>query len=240
VSVIIAFVVVMSGMAVWWLSRQNLASKPWLDVGEIDEISDTGASRIPTAKVGLWLFLAIVCTALALLVSAYFMRIAPDWRRLPEPPLLWLNTGVLILSSFALHRARVAAQRDQLERLKNSIMVGGASAIAFLVGQILVLAQLNDAGHFVAGNPAVAFFYLLTVAHGLHLLGGMVALGRSAARIWRGADTSRIRLSTELCATYWHFLLLVWALLFGLLLLTGRFADFAQEIADFICRSPGS
>ena len=239
-SVIIAFVVVMSAMVVWWLSRQGLASKPWLEVGQVDEVLDTGASRVPTAKIGLWLFLAVVCAALALLVSAYFMRIAPDWRRLPEPPLLWLNTGVLILSSFALHLARVAARRDQMERLRNSMIVGGASAAAFLAGQVLVLAQLNDAGHFVAGNPAVAFFYLLTVAHGLHLLGGMVALGRSAARIWGGADASQLRLSTELCATYWHFLLVVWALLFGLLLLTGRFADFAQEIADFICRSPGA
>ena len=233
-SISVIFVVALTAMAIWWLSHQKLASKPWLDVDEVGELRDTRASRMPAAKVGLWMFLAIVCTALALLISAYFMRIAPDWRRLPEPPLLWINTGVLIVSSIALNRARLTARRGQMVPLRNNLMVGGASALAFLIGQLLVLAQLNDAGHFVAGNPAVAFFYLLTVAHGLHLLGGMVALGRSVARVWRGAEADQILLGTELCATYWHFLLVVWVVMFGLLLLAGRFADFAQGLAHFI------
>ena len=238
-SIILVFIAVMSAMVIWWLSHQQLASKPWLEVGEVGELRDTGASRLPTATIGLRMFLAIVCAALALLISAYFMRIAPDWRRLPEPPLLWVNTAVLILSSVALHLARLAARRGKMERLQTSLLVGGASAFAFLVGQLVVLAQLSDAGHFVAGNPAVAFFYLLTAAHGVHLLGGMVALGRVVARIWRGAAADQLRLSAELCSTYWHFLLVVWVVMFGLLLLTGRFADFAQELADFICRVPG-
>ena len=233
-SISVIFVVALTAMAIWWLSHQKLASKPWLDVDEVGELRDTRASRMPAAKVGLWMFLAIVCTALALLISAYFMRIAPDWRRLPEPPLLWINTGVLIVSSIALNRARLTARRGQMVPLRNNLMVGGASALAFLIGQLLVLAQLNDAGYFVAGNPAVAFFYLLTVAHGLHLLGGMVALGRSVTLVWRGAEADQILLGTELCATYWHFLLVVWVVMFGLLLLAGRFADFAQGLAHFI------
>ena len=69
-------------------------------------------------------------------------------------------------------------------------------------------------------NPANAFFYVLTAVHGLHMLGGLLVWGRSAIRVWRGAGAESVRLSVELCTVYWHFLLLVWAVLFGILLST--------------------
>ena len=56
--------------------------------------------------------------------------------------------------------------------------------------------------------------------HGLHLLGGLVALSRTAGKVWHGAYAERMRLSVGLCAAYWHFLLLVWIALFALLLVT--------------------
>ena len=67
---------------------------------------------------------------------------------------------------------------------------------------------------------------LLTAVHGLHLIGGLCVLGRTTARIFRGIDAnnvvarSRIRLSVQLCTTYWHWLLLVWLGVFALLLST--------------------
>jgi cytochrome c oxidase subunit 3 len=81
----------------------------------------------------------------------------------------------------------------------------------------------------VASNPANSFFYLITAAHGLHLMGGLVALGRTTAKVWRGAEMTQVRLSVELCTIYWHFLLLVWLVLLGLL--TGWTDDFVD-----ICR----
>ena len=69
-------------------------------------------------------------------------------------------------------------------------------------------------------NPANTFFYLITALHGLHLIGGIVALGRNVARAWSDHDLVRLRFSLELCSMYWDFLLLMWLLLFGLLLLT--------------------
>jgi cytochrome c oxidase subunit III len=53
--------------------------------------------------------------------------------------------------------------------------------------------------------------------HGAHVLGGLVAWGRTTARVRQGGDPARIRLSVELCAIYWHFLLLVWVVLFAVL-----------------------
>jgi cytochrome c oxidase subunit 3 len=99
--------------------------------------------------------------------------------------------------------------------------VGGACAFLFLVGQLLAWQQLVDLGYFVAANPANAFFYLLTALHGLHLLGGLVAWSWTSDKAWRrDAEVDRLRLSVELCTVYWHFLLVVWLVLFCLMLFT--------------------
>jgi len=152
-----------------------------------------------------------------------------DWRALPVPGLLWFNTGVLVLSSAALQWAYLAARRDDMGNVIIGLCAGGASAVTFLIGQLLAWQQLRAAGYFVASNPANSFFYLITAAHGLHLMGGLVALGRTAAKVWRGAGMAQVRLSVELCTIYWHFLLLVWLVLLGLL--TGWTDDFVD-----ICR----
>ena len=101
--------------------------------------------------------------------------------------------------------------------------------IIFLLGQLLLWSQLRAAGHGLRADPAAAFFYLITAVHGLHLIGGLVALGRTTAKVWRGAEMPQVRLSVELCTIYWHFLLLVWLVLLGLL--TGWTDDFVD-----ICR----
>jgi cytochrome c oxidase subunit 3 len=98
--------------------------------------------------------------------------------------------------------------------------VAGALTLAFLAGQLVVWLQLNAAGRGVSGNPANAFFYLLTAVHGLHLLGGLWVWGRSMQRVFTGAEADSVRLSIELCTVYWHYLLLVWVVLFALLVST--------------------
>ena len=81
------------------------------------------------------------------------------------------------------------------------------SAFAFLAGQLWAWQQLNASGHFTSANPAYAFFFLLTALHGIHLLGGLWVWARATARVLRGAEVGKVRLSVELCTVYWHFLL---------------------------------
>jgi cytochrome c oxidase subunit III len=217
-SAIVLFMAAIAAIAAWWLSQQRLADKPWLEQGVIDDHRSVGASFLPAAKIGLGVFLAVVGSLFALFVSAYSMRMELiDWRALPVPPVLWFNTLVLILSSAALQWAQGAARRDKRDDVLTGLLAGSISAIVFLIGQLLAWQQLNAAGYFPAANPANAFFYLLTAAHGLHLLGGLVALGRTTARAWRGVEVAHLRLSVELCTMYWHFLLLVWLILLALL-----------------------
>ena len=208
-------------VAAWWLAQQGLTTKPWLEEGPIGDVRGVGASPLPAAKVGMAVFLAVVGSLFALFVLAYSMRmhVGGDWRPLPAPTVLWLNTGVLVLSSVALHRAQLAAGRAEIDGVRVGLLAGGGLTLAFLAGQLLAWQELIAAGYFAATNPANAFFYLLTAVHGLHLLGGMVALGRATVKVWGGGrEPGQVRLGVELCAMYWHFLLLVWLMLFGLLL----------------------
>jgi len=234
VSAIILFMAVIAGIVGWWLSQQRLMAKPWLEEGPITNFPGTGALTLPAAKIGLGVFLAVVGSLFALFISAYSMRMnTVDWRALPVPKLLWFNTGVLILSSVALQWAHVAARRSDTDSMIVGLLAAGASAVTFLIGQLLAWQQLIVAGYFLASNPANAFFYLITAVHGLHLMGGLVALGRTAAKAWRGFDMAQVRLSVELCAIYWHFLLLVWLILLGLLTgWTENFVDICRQLLN--------
>jgi len=205
---------------VWWLLKQTINVQPWAAQRSIEGVHGGVLAR-PTAKLGLWVFLGVVTSLFALLISAYAMRMQlGDWSPMPKPGLLWLNTGVLIVTSFAMEWTRAAAIRGQIDGVRSGLVAAGILTFVFLAGQLLVWQQLNASGHFVAANPANDFFYLLTALHGLHLLGGLVAWGKTTAKVWRGVGVSKVRLSVELCAVYWHYLLLVWLVLFALLLST--------------------
>ena len=201
---------------------QQLTEKPWVTVqGTVVDLHAGRAFPLPTAKIGLRVFLGVITVLFSLLVVAYGGRMAlADWRPLPEPWLLWLNTAMLILSSVAFQWAWVSARRGQGDGVRVDLLAAGGFAFAFLVGQLVVWQQLAALGYFAATNPAAAFFYLITALHALHLVGGLVVWGRTTAKVWRGVEVDQVRMSVELCAVYWHFLLVVWLVLFGLLLFT--------------------
>lgn len=217
---ILLFLSLVALVAGWWLVRQRVTSKPWLEEGPIGEVPGTGASPLPAATIGLGVFMVVVGTLFALFISAYSERMTlMDWHPLPVPDLLWFNTGLLVASSVALELAKSAAKRGRVDDLKLGLLAGGGFALLFLAGQLLVWRQLTAAGYFLTSNPANAFFYLLVALHGVHLTGGMVALASSANGVWRGSyRRDKIRRSVGLCAAYWHFLLIIWLVVMSLLM----------------------
>lgn len=198
---------------------RQLTERPWLPAqARIDDLHRGGAFALPAAKLGLRVFLAVVTVLFMLLILAYGSRMEfEDWRPTPSLRLLWLNTAMLAASSLAMQWAQISARRGEIDGVRIGLAAGGGFAVAFLGGQILAWRQLNMMGAFDITNPAIAFFFLITALHGLHLLGGLVAWGRTAAKVWRGPAAIEMRLSVELCTIYWHFLLLVWVVLFALL-----------------------
>ena len=143
-----------------------------------------------------------------------------DWVPLTEPRLLWVNTGMLVVASITFQWTRNGTVSGRIWRLKPGLVATGLLTFAFLIGQLLVWQDLSAAGQYASSNPANAFFYLLTVAHALHILGGMYVWARATWRVMRGGHPDAVRESVVLCTIYWHFLLLVWLVMFGLLLST--------------------
>jgi len=224
--VTISLLVLVTIMAIvaGWLVRQTLNVKPWVAQRPIGDGPESAFS-LPSVKIGLAVFLTVATSLFALLISAYFMRrMSPDWTTVAVPKVLWLNTGVLILSSVAMEWTRAAAQRGQRDGVRIGLNAAGVFSFSFLAGQLWAWQQMNAAGYFVTANPANAFFYLLTALHGLHLVGGLWVWGRTTARLWRGVEVRKLRLSVELCTVNWHYLLVVWLVLFALLSFPTQFA----------------
>ena len=110
------FVALGGALMVWCYLISRLQTKPWVMKGLIQE---QGPIALPASRVGLWVFLAVVTSLFGLFAVVYNMRAEfPDWRPLPDPTLLWLNTGLLILGSITLQRARSVSEKPNLNSLK--------------------------------------------------------------------------------------------------------------------------
>jgi cytochrome c oxidase subunit 3 len=172
--------------------------------------------------MGLKIFLAVISSMFFLFMISYNLRMeVGDWMPLADPEILWANTIFLILGSIALHRARSASQKGEISSTKNNLLAAGLFTVAFLVGQLFAWQQLFASGFYATVNPSYAFFYLLTGLHGVHLAGGLWVWGKTTRKIWNADEmTERLSLSVRLCSLYWHYLLLVWMIMFSLLLST--------------------
>ncbi len=210
-------IALLAGIAAWFAVASRLTAKSW-EAGE--QPGDVGALSMSPQRIGLWLFMAVVTSLFALFLTAYSMRMhhSIGWCHLTIPRILWLNTAILLAASFALQLASNAVSRGRRGAARTALVAAGALSIGFLAGQMLAWRAVGPSLYFVQGSPAIAFFYVLTIVHGLHLLGGLIVLGRASLRFAAGAELIDLRQSLSLCATYWHFLLLVWLAVFGVLL----------------------
>src|SRR5436309_8740559 len=178
-------------------------------------------SSFPVSKAQLatWLIMTGVTMLFAGLSSAYVvLRGSPTWQNIALPPLLWVNTLILIGSSVTVEIARLAAKRDRQRDLTLWLSLSAILGIAFLTGQIVVWRRLVQAGVYLPSTLHSSFFYVLTGVHGLHLIGGIVALGFVFHCAVRGRLRPASHEPLKLGALYWHFMDAVWIYLFLLLL----------------------
>lgn len=219
-TITLVLLAIIMATVIGWLLRQTLNTAPWESRAADDAVSGTSLDT-SSKTLALAAFLAVVTSLFALFVSAYLMRRhMHDWNAVTEPNILWVNSVLLVLASIVYHQTRAAAIKSQAVWLKSGLVLAGLLTFLFLGGQLLAWQQLHSSGYYLSSNPANAFFYLLTAVHGLHLLGGLWVWARSTVKVFGGAEADSVRVSVELCAVYWHYLLLVWAAIFGLLLYT--------------------
>ena len=209
---------------------RRLTEKSWESPG-LHGLADPEDYRPDAVTVGVYVYFGVATIIFVLMSAAYLVRqgmntlmdhgiAGSDWTPMPEPPLLWINTGVLAASSLAFEAARISARQGAQERMETMTRLGGLLGLAFLGGQLLLWRYFQVNGYYLATNPANAFFYLLSAIHGLHLAGGLFACGRTVGLMNGDAQQARIRRNVRLCAVYWHFFFFVWVFLVALLVAT--------------------
>jgi cytochrome c oxidase subunit 3 len=211
-----------------------------------------GGTPYSAGQIGLWAFMAVVCSLFVLFSVAYMMRIGyGDWRPAPMVPWqLWLSTLLLGVGSVGWHMAARAAAINAgaaaapTAQGEASGTPGHAatlrwcalawlSALGFLASQLGGWLALSAQQYLAAASPGAGFFYMLTGLHGLHVLGGMFAAAVVTAGLWRRRGDARGRAGLALCAQYWHLLLVVWLALFGLLFTV------TPQLVQAVCASVG-
>ena len=190
--------------------------------GDLRQLKD---SSPPPASTGIWVGLAAITMSFAAFTSALIVRqgAAQDWQHFTLPPVLYLNTLVIIASSVTLElaRRRIATfMRGLKDRDKDQsnpaqwLYVTLFLGLLFVAGQTLAWMQLRSQGFGLASNVSYSFFYVLTVAHALHVSGGLGGLVRV---IWK-LNRSILRRSTlDATSRYWHFMGVLWLYLLLLL-----------------------
>lgn len=176
-------------------------------------------------RIGMWVGLASVAMMFTSLSSAYIVRSASsnDWVSLPLPKIMLASTALILGSSVAIEIARrklkAALNGPYAKWLFITVLLG----IGFVVAQIAAWRQLARQGIYLASNPHSSFFYLLTGAHAVHLLGGLLGLTflwlRSRRQLTEIALVARRRAATDAVTIYWHFMDALWIYLFLLLFL---------------------
>ena len=181
-----------------------------------------GADR-RASFIGLFVLLASTTMVFGALTAAFWMRrgISEDWSSMHKPPILWLNTVLLLASSVVLDRSRHALRSGNRASFNVWWTFATALGILFLLGQAFAWRQLRDAGVYIASNPCSSFFYVLTAVHALHLLGGVTALVYVDVQAWRLRLGPAKRTAIDVSAIFWHFLDGVWLYLMLLIYVWG-------------------
>ena len=200
-----------------------LSEKPWEEYQKkIDNQHDGKTLALSKARLGVRTIMVVSTVIFSLFIVSYSDRmLVHDWRSLSEPWLLWINTIILIFTSFVFHKAKVSSEKNEFEKAKNNLLLVGFLSFAFITGQLMVWQHYVNLGQYASTNPANAFFYLFTTIHGLHVLGGLFFWARATTQLLKKKyNVLKIKQAIDLCAIYWHFLLIVWFILFGLMIAT--------------------
>jgi cytochrome c oxidase subunit 3 len=181
-----------------------------------------GSSR-RASFTGLYVLLAASTMVFAAFTSAMVVRrgLSDDWSPMQKPPILFVNTAILLCSSAALEFARRALKAGARTQFNTWWTTGTLLGFLFLSGQWLAWLELKRAGVYIETNPSSSFFYVLTASHAFHLLGGLSALAYVDVQALRLRLGPAKRTAIDISAIFWHFLDALWVYLMVLFYVWG-------------------
>jgi len=173
----------------------------------------------------MWVTLASIAMLFTSLSSAYIVRsgTAADWIPLAVPKVMFASTALILLSSVTLEIAKRKLRQSLADAYSRYLLITGVLGLAFLGSQLVAWRQLARQGIYVSTHPHSSFFYLLTGAHAVHLIGGLLALMflwlRSLRKLAQPALVAKRQAAADAVSIYWHFMDGLWIYLFLLLFL---------------------
>lgn len=176
------------------------------------------------SKVVTWFLLLVVMMTFGGLIGAYVViatNNVAEWRPFDLPVQIWISTALIIVSSVVYHFAQRAVEANDHARSQKLLIATCVLGAAFISSQILAWLALVNRGLYMSGNPYAGFFYILTGIHAVHVLGGVIALGaiylRTRNETEYGPELKYRRNLARSVGWYWHFMGLIWIVLFVLL-----------------------
>lgn len=182
-------------------------------------------------RFALWMGIAAMVMMFAGFTSAYIVKKgdAETWVNFSLPTVFYLSTAFILLSSGSMHWALISFKRDQMQRYKTLIGLTIFLGVAFVTTQVVGWQSLVGQGFTLTTEVSADFFYVISGAHAVHVLGGIILLiaawsgiagklKRGTAMLSANGDIDKRKFRVELTATYWHFVDALWIYLFLFLL----------------------
>jgi cytochrome c oxidase subunit III len=217
----------------------NGSVPPTLDGGGDDNFGSGPLSfdmRLRRARLGMVVAMTAIVMVFVSFSSAYVVRqglptfdprtntLVRDWFTVPLPRLLLINTLVLLLSTITMELARRQVAREAVLTQTAAVPEGAYKqeagiqwlgltvllGMTFLTGQWMAWHQLATRGFYLDTSPSSSFVYLLTGTHGVHLLGGVLALVAAGGASLLHKPVASRRIVLDVTGWYWHFMALLW------------------------------
>lgn len=178
-------------------------------------VSTQQRKKIHPHKFTLWVAIGSIIMMFAGLTSAYIVKSGQaSWQEIVVPKIFWFSTIVILLSSLTIQMALRSFKDREMGRYRILMTITTILGILFVVFQYLGFQELWNSGITFKGSSAGQFLYVISGLHGLHILGGVVALIVMVIKAFFGTTKNYSAIPVELISTYWHFVDLLWIYLF--------------------------
>jgi len=174
--------------------------------------------KIHPHKFTLWVAIGSILMMFAGLTSAYIVkRSQASWLMIEIPTMFWYSTATILASSVTVQLALKALKKREMINYERLLLVTAVLGVLFIVLQVVGFRQFaaQDIRLVGAGsNASYSFLLAISGLHGVHVLGGVVALVVIAIRALNSSTRSYSSIPLEIAATYWHFVDALWIYLF--------------------------
>jgi cytochrome c oxidase subunit 3 len=181
---------------------------------------DNSRNKIHPHKFTLWVGIGSILMMFAGLTSAYIVkRNQANWQTFNLPVAFWYSTAVIIISSITMWMALRAFRHREMLKYRGLMASTMFLGVLFIILQVIGFKQLWEIGVTLQANVSYSFLYVIVGLHGLHVIGGVVALIVMAIKAFSNKVRNYSSIPVELISTYWHFVDILWLYLLLFLLM---------------------